>query len=468
MSRPTRRLRPDLVVAAALPVVCLAALLVTTPDAGGSGAGERRAPELTALTSASVVCPSALGPGTGAGAFVGVTTLTEADGELQAGLGDDVRAVEVAPSRVSSVEAATGPTPVAPGGPVVVSGTDDLAPALVAGRSSSSPLTATDCRPPSAEQWFAGLGSGATHSSVIELVNPNAGRAVGDVVLWSQSGPLDVPELLGVSVPGGDGVKIDLGALIPRRGELMAQVTTSRGRLAVDVADSVDELGTGLAATDWLAPQAEPSSRNLLLGLTRSAGERTLVLGNPGDDEVRVTVRFVTPDAVFAPAGLEPVAVAPGTTKPVTLTGLLDEAVAQGATGLLLDSTGPVVANLRQLAGGDLSEVSTVSPFGSATAVLVPAGKARLLLADPAGVGLATVVALDASGTELSREEIELVPDTGATVALPEGTALVRVTPERTTVRAALVVTSEQGVAVLPLRELLTDGLVPDVRPALP
>jgi hypothetical protein len=391
---------------------------------------------------------------------VGVTTLTDAEGEVQAGLGDDLAPVGIEPSQVTPVGTTTGP--------VVVTGTDDLAPSLVAGRSGTTPLSATDCRPPSAEQWFTGLGSGATHSSVIELVNPNAGRAVGDVVLWSQTGPLDVPELLGVSVPGGDGVKIDLGALIPRRGELMAQVTTSRGRLAVHVADTVDELGTGIVATDWLTPQAAPSSRNLLLGLTRSPGERTLVLGNPGDDEVRVTVRIVTPEAVFAPAGLEPVAVPPGTTKPVTLTPLLDEAVGQGAIGLLLESTGPVAANLRQLAGEDLSEVAPAVPLGSTTAALVPAGKARLLLADPAGVGLATVVALDASGAELSTEEVELVPDTGATVTLPEGTALVQVTPERTSVRAALVVTSGQGVAVVPLRELLTDGLVPDVRPVLP
>lgn len=450
------RLRADLVVAGALPVVCLAALLVARPDAGDPGDDVRREPVLSALTSASVVCPSAIGSDT----FVGVTTLTDAEGEVQAGLGEDVRAVQVRPGRVSTVDP--------PDGPLVVTGLDDLAPALVGGRSGASPLNATDCRPPSAEQWFAGLGSGATHSSVIQLVNPNAGRAVGDVVLWSQTGPLDVPELLGVSVPGGEAVEIDLAEVTPRRGELMAQVTTSRGRLAVDVADSVDELGTGLVASDWLTPQAAPTTRHLLLGLVRGSGDRTLVLGNPGDDEVRVSVRIVTPRAVFAPAGLEPVTVAPGTTKPVSVATLLDEAADQGAIGLLLESTGPVVANLRQLVGQDLSEVAPAGPLGSTTAALVPAGKARLLLADPAGVGLATVVALDASGKELATKAVELAPDTGATIALPEGTALVRVTPERTSVRAALMVTAAQGVAVVPLRELLVDALVPDVRPALP
>ena len=142
--------------------------------------------------------------------------------------------------------------------------------------------------------------------------------------------------------------------------------------------------------------------------MARGAGDRILVLGNPGDDEVRVTVRFVTPRAVFAPAGLEPVTVGPGSTKPVTLTALLAEAADQGAIGLLVESTGPVAATLRQLVGKDLSEVAPTGPLASATAVLVPPGKARLLLADPAGVGVATVVALDASGAELSTKTVEL------------------------------------------------------------
>ena len=451
------RLRADLVVAVVLPAVCVAALLATRPAAGDDGSGERRVPELSALTTATVVCPSALGDG----GAVGVTTLSETSGELLVGLGDDVDPVEVEPARVSPVTRSSGP--------LVVAGADELAPSLVAGRSGGKPLTATDCRPPSAEQWFTGLGSGATHSSVIELVNPNAGRAVGDVVLWSQAGPLDVPELLGISVPGGDGVTLDLADIVPRRGELMAQVTTSRGRLAVDVADSVDELGTGLIASDWLAPQPAPDVRNLLLGVAAGEGDRLLVLGNPGEDEVRATVKIVTPSAVFAPTDLEPIVVGPGSTRPVTLTALVQDAARDGAIGLLVESTGPVTASLRQTAGDDLSEVTPARPVAGATALVVPAGKARLLLADPAGVGVATVVALDAKGKELSSKKVELTPATGATVALPAGTALVRLTPERTSVRAALLVTSDKdGVAVVPMRDLLVDGLVPDVRPALP
>lgn len=452
------RVRGDLVVAALLPVVCVAALLAVRPDQGAPGGVVDDEPVRSALTSASVVCPSPVGKQDGE---VGATTLTDASGEVLAGLGDDVRPVELAPSRVSRVPAA--------GQPVVVAGVDDLAPSLVAGRSLADPLVATDCRPTVAEQWFTGLGSGATHGSVIELVNPNAGRAVADVVLWSQAGPLEVPELLGISVPGGTSTELDLADIVPRRGELMAHVTTSRGRLAVDVRDSVDELGTGLVAADWLAPQPAPTTDNLLLGVARGSGDRLLVLGNPGEDEVRAEIKIVTPRSVFTPTDLEPVVVPPGTTKPVTLTALLEDAADQGAIGILVESTGPVTANLRQTVGDDLSEVAPSAPIATSTAAVVPPGKARLLLAGAAGVGVATVTALDANGEELTTETIELVLGTGATVALPEGTALVTLTPERTSVRAGLLVADgKAGVAVVQLRELQVDGLVPAVRPVLP
>ena len=452
-----RRVRTDLVVAAVLPVVCVAALLLVHPDAGDRGDDVRRGPVLSALAAASVVCPSPVGEG----GAVAATTLTDASGELQVGLGAEAGPVTVQPSRLTEVPAAKGP--------VVVAGADELAPSLVAGRSSEKPLAGTDCRPPSSEQWFTGLGSGATHSSSIELVNPNAGRAVGDIRLWSQAGPLDVPELLGISVPGGEAITVDLADVVPRRGELMAQVTTNRGRLAVNARDSVDELGTGLKASDWLVPRPAPTTSNLLLGVARGDGARLLVLGNAGDSEVRATIKIVTPRAVFAPTDLEPVVVPPGTTKPVTLSALLDEAADQGAIGILVESTGPLTANLRQTVGQDLSEVAATGPIASPTAAVVPPGKARLLLAGSEGVGVATVVSLDADGKELSSEKVELTADTGATVALPDGTALVTVTPERTSVRAALLVAgAKSGTAVVQLRELLVDGLVPDVHPVLP
>ena len=202
---------------------------------------------------------------------------------------------------------------------------------------------------------------------------------------------LDVPALQGVSVPGNSTVQLDLGQVVPTRAELSVEVHTSRGRLAVHVVDSYDQLGSGATGQDWLPAQAEPATANLLLGLTKGAGERTLVLANPGADEVRATVTVVTPTSTFAPTGVDPVRVAPDSTEAVSLDDVLAQAAKDGAIGLLVESDGPVTTSLRQFAGDDLS-LLTAAPAGQeTTAVVVPAGPKHLLLAGADASGAATV-----------------------------------------------------------------------------
>jgi hypothetical protein len=454
-----RRLGPDVVLAIVLPVACALVLLLLHPDRGQP---QGQPPVATPLTSASVICPGPL-PGSGtdqlAVSTVGGAPDTKVAGDVQVGLGATAAPLKVSTDRVSDAPQGLGPA--------VVSGADDLAPGLVAGRSRSAPLAAVDCAPPVADQWFTAAGAGATHDSVIELVNPNAGLAIADITVRSPNGLEDVPALQGVSVPGQSSTQLDLGQVVPRRGELSLEVHTSRGRLAVHVVDGYDELGAGTRTEDWLPAQAEPATSNVLLGLARGKGERTLVLANPGADEVRATIKVVTPSSVFAPSGLDPVRVAPGTTEAVSLDDVLAQAAKDDATGLLVESTGPVTAAVRQVVGDDLSLLTSAPAIDAATAVVLPAGPKHLLLAGPDGVGVATVTSYAANGKQLDQQRVELVPDGGADVALPDDATLVTLTPERTSVRAAVLL-SGTGTAVVPLRELVLTGLVPDVRPGVP
>lgn len=457
-----RAVTPDGVVAVLLPLACAGALVLVRPDAVDTG--DAHPPERSQLPTASVVCPGATSAEPDGADRLGVTTLAagldaDVDGELALGLGGDPRMVRVRTGRVTSVRRDSGP--------VLVTGHDELAPGVVAGRSADAPLRAVDCAPTAAAQWFTAVGAGATHSSLVELVNPNPGRAVADVIVWSPNGPLDVPGLRGVTVPGGSSTRLDLGAVVPRRGELMLEVSTLRGQVSASVLDTYDELGTGVCASDWLSGQAAPAQENVLLGLARGAGERTLVLGNPGGTELRAEVQVVTPRSVFTPAGVAPVRIAPGSTQKVTLSSLLEEVTGQGAIGIVVTSTGPVTATLRQVVEGDLSLLPPAAQVAGPTALVVPQGRRRLMLADPSAVGVATVTALTADGEELVSERLELKPDTAATLALPEDAALVVLTPERASVRAAVLVVGD-GNAVLRMRELVRTGLVPDVRPGLP
>jgi hypothetical protein len=237
------------------------------------------------------------------------------------------------------------------------------------------------------------------------------------------------------------------------------------------VVDTYDELGAGTRAQEWLPAQAEPSTSNMMLGLTKGAGERTLVLANPGGDEVRAEIKVVTPTSVFAPAGVDPVRVAPDSTETVSLDDVLQQATQQGATGLVVESTAPVTATMRQFVGGDLSLLAPLPAVSTTTGLVVPPGQQRLLIAGADAVGVATVSAYAGNGKALSSQRVELSPGTGADVALPARTALVTVTPERTTVRGALLVEAAApgtGAAVVPLRELVLTSLVPGVRPGLP
>jgi hypothetical protein len=454
-----RRPGADVVLAVLLPAACALALLLLHPDRSEPGGG---APVETPLTSASVVCPSALA-GSGADTLgvtvVGADPDATLEGDVQAGLGAESVPLPVRGRRVSLAQTGAGPT--------VVTGAGELAPGLVAGRSQSAPLAAVDCAPPVAGQWFTGVGADATHDSVLELVNPNAGRAIADVTVRSPGGVLEVPALRGVSVPGHSSVRLDLGTVVPNRAELALEVHTSRGRLAVHVVDTYDQLGSGAAGQDWLPAQAEPATESLLLGLSKGAGGRTLVLANPGADEVRATLSVVTPTSTYAPTGVEDVRVAPDSTEAVSLDDVLAQAAKDDAIGLLVESNGPVTSTLRQIAHDDLSLLTTAPVVDALTAAVLPTGPKHVLLAGASGTGTATVTAYSARGKQLDQQEVGLAPDAGADVTLPDKAVLVTVTPTGTTVRAAVRLDGA-GTAVVPLRELVLTGLVPDVRPGAP
>jgi hypothetical protein len=98
---------------------------------------------------------------------------------------------------------------------------------------------------------------------------------------------------------------------------------------------------------------------------------------------------------------------------------------------------------------------------------VLPAGPKRLLLGGPDAVGVATVTAYSPKGKVLDEQRVELTPSGGADVPLPDAAVLVTLTPERTSVRAAVLL-SGTGTAVVPLRELVLTGRVPDVRPGVP
>lgn len=451
---PSRPMAPALVLAVALPLLTVGTLALV-PTGGPQVTTEP--PELTALTRTSLGCPAARGESRSV--LVG-SSLAEEDGRVTVDrLGGDAgpRRLDVRPFRLTSAD---------PQRAAVVTGEDEWAPGLLAARTGTR--TAVACEAPAREAWFTGVGARPQHASVVELVNPDPGPAIADLTVLAPGGPLDVPDVRGVRVPGRSSVELDLARIVPRRTELAVRVVVSRGRLTSSVWDTVDELGAGPSASDWVAPQAEPSTSGIVLGLPTGAGSRRLTLANGGPDETRVDVRIVAPESVFDPAGLEEISIPPGSVRSVRLDELLAREIRAGSTGLLIEASNPVSASVRTFADADLAHAVAAAPIDERAATVVPPGRGRLVLAGATRPGVATVLSRTTRGRTLREERVEIGPDRSVTVRLPDDTAYVALEVRRTAAVASVVVQGPGGVIVLPLRETVRSGLVPAVRPDLP
>lgn len=449
-----RGLHPTAIIAAALVLLTLGALLLVRPD---DAADRSQAAAEVPLRSAALTCPSAL---PGAETAYLSTGVDPGDSEVSVFVDQERDRLDVAHHEITAV----GDT----AGPVVLTAQGDVAPGLLGARFGDGQMAAGECGVPQPQTWFTGVGAGATHASVLELVNPDGGSAVADITLYDARGPIDVPDLRGVTVPGRTGQQLDLAEIVPQRGELTAHVVVARGRLGVSVLDRIPAIGAQPLTEDFLGGQAEPMTEALLLGLPTGDGRHDLVVTNPGENEARVEVRVVTADSSFLPEGLEELRVPPGATKSVSLSTVLSQAISDGALGLSVTSSEPVTATSRSVVGGDISHAVPVVPSDKAMTVLVPQGQAAVVLGDASAVGVATVDAWDADGKQLEQQKVELQPGQGGVVELPDGAAIVQVTPSRTSLHAVARVTGPGGTTVLPFRSRVSSALDPAVRPGIP
>lgn len=445
----TRRAGAGLAVAVLAPLLVVAAAL---------GVGQHReepsdrAPAAEPISQVALVCPG------GGGSIVGAA-------QLDASVEGTVEAVDLdGAGDPESVEVGSGAVgrPQVDEAALAITAEGDLAGGLVAGRATADRRTATGCAAATTDQWFVGAGARADLATTLELANPDPASAVVDVEVIGDTGPIDAPRLRGIRVPGSDTVRIDLAAEVPERSDLALHVVSRQGRVLASAGTTVDPIGSGATASDWL-PSLTPSDQPLLLGVSdATAAERSLVVANPGDDEIRVGLRLVDDRSVFEPTGVRETRVPPGSVRAIDLQGV----PLRGVDGIRLETTGPAVAALSSQVGADLSYAAPGTPITDRAAAVVPAGDTSLILAGAEAAGVATVTTRAADGSELGRERVALTPDRSFIVELPARAVVVDVAVDRTAVSAALRLTGK-GTALVPLAELPVEIAVPDVRPGV-
>ena len=371
-------------------------------------------------------------------------------------------------STTAAVPGSSGPSVVRPvrpagaGDTVVVDGPGAVGLAAWRVETSEAGAAMTACPAPRTSWWFAGAGGGLDHRSEIVLTNVDEGPAVVDVDLVGTSGPVDEAALRGVTVPGGGSRVIPVVDVAPRSDEVAVHVTTSQGRVVAQVRDTVRSVqARSSVGIEWLPPAAPPATDVRVVGLVGGADRRTLLVTNPSDRQALVAIQVVTRDGAFVPTGAEEVSVDPGSVAAVDLTRAVGSAVA----AVRLRSDTEILGAVRSQAGSDIQYAGTADV---ATGYLAaPAGGRRTTLVlqaadQPTG---ATATAWSTRGRRLATQGLSVPPSGLATWALPPDAAYVLLEPD--TGRGdlvAAVVASGPGVAGMPLTEVPTTVLQPEVR----
>lgn len=442
-----RRLDPVVLLSFGIPLLTVGVLATVHPAATDEPV---RPPTAAPLTERVVVCPASVA---GAGTISAASSDPATAGTLTVGGGADLA---VAPGKVASRR-----TPEVQ----VLRASGSLATGLVAARGGAG--AGADCRGPESDVWFAGVGAGPEHSSVLTLTNPDAGPAVADVTVHAADGLREVARLRGVAVEPRGRTRLDLAQLMPEREDVSVRLTVTRGRLASAMEDQVSPIGSADRAVAWLPPAAAPAQDQVLPGVSRGPGERVLVLTNAGPDQAVVRVRAITPESEFAPTDLEPVQVAPGATVTVDLSRFLRSGAAADVLGLRLRATGPVTGVLRTREGDRLAHAPAATALRTQGAVLLDEGAKRLVLAGVEQSTRVRVLQRTADGRQLQEQSVTVEPDRGLRVPLRPAARLVEVVVEDERPVSAAVELGEGATWVRPVPELVTQTWVPHVGPAL-
>lgn len=443
---PGRRVDPVTLLAFLIPVLTIAVLATVSPSPTEEGPRE---PSAAPLGATLRVCPPALA---GAGQVLAASSDPATAGTLQVTGGKDL---VVRPGQLAARGVA---------GALVVRARDGLAPGLVAARGGAG--AGTDCRAPESDVWFAGVGAGPEHGSVLTLTNPDGGPALADVTVLTADGLREVSRLRGVAVEPRGELSVDLAELVPERDEVSVRVTVSRGRLASWTVDRVAPLGGDDRAEAYLPPAAAPATDQLVPGVGRGPGERILVLANAGDAQAQVEIQAVTPESEFAPNDLAPVQVPPGSSVAVDLSGFLGSPAASDVLGLRLRSAQPVTGVVRTRVGSRMTHAVATTPLQERGALVLDAGAKRLVLAGVEETDEVQVLQRAADGRALPERRVQVLPGRGARVPLSPEARYVEVVVGQQPVSAA-VEGGEGFPWVRPVTELLVETRVPHVGPAL-
>ena len=321
---------------------------------------------------------------------------------------------------------------------------------------------ATICSSLQNEQWFVGGSADVTSKGRILLVNSGLSAAIVDLQIWNEIGQQPTKP---VSLKANSYSEIGIDTLAPGSRQVVVQAITRAGRVTSYM---LDERGRGLRALGGDIINFAPSAKNEIfipaiphtvkkVGAKQVELPHSLRLLVPGEIDARVSVKVLSTDGSFIPAGLENKLVKAGSV--VTLD--LNPNLPASKFGIQITSDEPLVASVfsETIAEGKSDFIwSTAAPelneFSLSTTGLSP----QLIF-----IGGSITVEAELFLSKGKRKQIKISGDEIATFKVPDGVRSITFTNVGKGIYGAGLIATKSGYGYFPLAagSVLTKSSVP-------
>ena len=302
-----------------------------------------------------------------------------------------------------------------------------------------------ECRAPGQSWWFAGLDTTAGSSAALVLVNPDNEDVIATVHGFGPEGAIDVGGGRRLLVRAESRTVVDLNLAFPAQPALVVQIGLAEGRVAASV-QSWSVKADAPRGRSFAAPMQQPVTKGAVVGLRDQSPVALLQLLAP-DEDATVTVRLSTRGGTSDLAGADRVVLTAGKVETISLAPMISDK----ATTLVVESSHPVVAAVRQIAelpGAKDLEIQTLQPNVTA----------RASVAVGAPKGTRSVSAYSEAGAVLTYQVYQAgkLAFAGSTEVKPTTSALVEFSQPLPA--GAVVVFETDGTAALTLWLYRSDG----------
>jgi hypothetical protein len=321
---------------------------------------------------------------------------------------------------------------------------------------------ATICSSLQNEQWFVGGSADVTSKGRILLVNSGLSAAIVDLQIWNEIGQQPTKP---VSLKANSYSEIGIDTLAPGSRQVVVQAITRAGRVTSYM---LDERGRGLRALGGDIINFAPSAKNEIfipaiphtvkkVGAKQVELPHSLRLLVPGEIDARVSVKVLSTDGSFIPAGLENKLVKAGSV--VTLD--LNPNLPASKFGIQISSDEPLVASVfsETIAEGKSDFIwSTAAPELSEFTLSTTGLSPQLIF-----IGGSITVEAELFLSKGKRKQIKISGDEIATFKVPDGVRSITFTNVGKGIYGAGLIATKSGYGYFPLAagSVLTKSSVP-------